>query len=62
LQGKSPLKERKKDKRGWGALSGVYIIAAGYKHAVTAPRVPPDPTIWKAIWTPKSIPKIDMFV
>jgi hypothetical protein len=62
LQGKSPLKERKKDKRGWGALSGIYTTAAGYQHTTTVPNVPPDLAIWKAIWTPKSIPKIDMFV
>jgi hypothetical protein len=62
LQGKSPLKERKKDKRGWGASSGIYTTAAGYQLTTSLPNVPPNPTIWKAIWTSKSIPKIDMFV
>jgi hypothetical protein len=62
LQGKTPLKERKKDKRGWGAQSGIYTTTTGYHHIVTIPNVPPDPTIWRAIWTAKSIPKIDMFV
>jgi hypothetical protein len=62
LQGKSPLKKRKKDKRGWGQRSGPYSTAAGYLHIASIPHVPPDPTIWKATWTTKSIPKIDMFI
>jgi hypothetical protein len=43
-------------------FSGFYTTAAGYQHTTVVPHVPPDPTIWKAIWTSKSIPKIDMFV
>jgi len=62
LQGKSPLKERKKDKRGWGTRSRIYTTTTGYQHIVSVPNVPPNPTIWRAIWTAKSIPKIDMFV
>jgi len=53
---KSLIKERKKDKRGWGSLSGKYTTTTGYKSFTTVPHVPPDPIIWK------SIPKIDMFV
>jgi hypothetical protein len=62
LQGKSLIKARKKDKRGWGSLSGNYTTTTGYKILTVVPHVPPDPTIWKSIWTSKSIPKIDMFV
>jgi hypothetical protein len=62
LQGKSPLKKRKKDKRGWGPFSGLYTTVAGYQHIAAVPHVPPDPTIWKSIWSSKSIPKIDMYV
>jgi len=58
LKGKSPLKEGKKDKRGWGVSSGVYSTTIGYHHTTAVPHVPPDP----AIWTYKSIPKIDLFV
>jgi hypothetical protein len=62
LQGKTPLKKRKKDKRGWGSFSGLYTTAAGYQHIATVPHVPPDPEIWKVFWSSKSIPKIDMYV
>jgi hypothetical protein len=62
LQWKSPLKNSKKDKRYWGALSGAYTIATGYKNLTEVPHVPLDPTIWRTIWTSKSIPKIDMFL
>jgi hypothetical protein len=58
----SLIKAMKKDKRGWGSHSGTYTTTAGYKSFTTVPHVPPDPTIWKAIWTSKSILKIDMFV
>jgi hypothetical protein len=61
LRQKSPLKETKKDKRGWEALSGIYTTIAGYQYIAVVPHVPPDPTIWKSIWTPKSIPKTYMF-
>jgi hypothetical protein len=62
LQGKSPLKKGKKDKRGWGTLFEIYTTVVGYQHTTIVPHIPPDPTIWKAIWTSKSIPKIDIFV
>jgi hypothetical protein len=62
LQGKSPLKKRGKYKRGWGTISGTYTTAAGYQLTNAHPNVPPNPTIWKAIWTSKSIPKIAMFI
>ena len=42
--------------------SVTYTIAAGYHLTNTHPNVPPNPTIWKAIWTSKSIPNIDMFI
>jgi ribonuclease HI len=62
LQGKTPLCEKRKDKIGWGHHAGPYTTAAGYSHLASTPHVPPDPVIWKAIWTVKSLPKIDMFV
>jgi hypothetical protein len=45
LQGKSLIKARKKDKRGWGSLSGSYTTTTGYKILTVVPHVPPDPTI-----------------
>jgi hypothetical protein len=62
FQGISPLKKGKKDKRGWGAISRIYTTAVGYQHTASVPHVSPDPTIWKSIWTSKSISKIDMVV
>jgi hypothetical protein len=62
LQGKTPLCEKRKDKIGWGHRAGPYTTVAGYSHLASTPQVPPDPVIWKAIWTVKSLPKIDMFV
>jgi hypothetical protein len=61
LQGKSPLKKRGKDKRGWGGNSGAYTTATRYHLIKALPTVPPNPGIWKAIWSSKTIPKIDMF-
>jgi hypothetical protein len=62
LQGKSPLKKRKKDKRVWGPFSGPYTIAIGYHYIAIVPHIPPDPAIWKVIWSSKSILKIDIYV
>jgi hypothetical protein len=62
LQGKSPLKKRKKYKRGWGHRSGPYTTTVGYLHIALVPHVPPDPAICKATWTTKLVPKIDMFI
>jgi hypothetical protein len=62
LQGKSLIKARKNDKRGWGSHTGSYTIEVGYKSFTKVPHVPTDPIIWKAIWTSKSIPKINMFI
>jgi hypothetical protein len=62
LQGKTPLCEKRKDKIGWGLHAGPYTIAVGYSQLASTPQVPPDPVIWKATWTVKSLPKIDMFV
>jgi hypothetical protein len=41
LKGKSPLKERKKDKRGWGVSSRVYSTTIGYHHTSSSPPCPP---------------------
>jgi hypothetical protein len=49
LQWKSLIRARKKEKRGWGSLSGSYTTVARYKSLTVIPHVPPDPTIWKAI-------------
>jgi hypothetical protein len=62
LKGKSPLKKKGKDERGWGGNSKPYTTAEGYCLIVNIPNVPPNPAIWKAIWQSKSIPKIDMFI
>jgi hypothetical protein len=61
LQGKSPLKASAKDKRGWGTTTRTYSTTIGYKSLQAIPHVPPDPTLWKTIWSHKEIPKIDMF-
>jgi hypothetical protein len=49
LQGKTPLKKRKKDKRGWGPFSVLYTTTTGYQHIAIVPHVPLDPAIWKSI-------------
>jgi hypothetical protein len=49
LQGKAPLKKKKKDERGWGGKSKAYTIAEGYHLITNVPNVLPNPTIWKAI-------------
>jgi ribonuclease HI len=57
-----PFCEKKKDKKGWGPRAGPYTTAVGYSQFGSVPQVLPNPAIWKAIWTVKSLPKIDMFV
>jgi hypothetical protein len=36
-------------------------MKSGYYHFAAIPHVPPNPAIWKAVWSQKSIPKVDMF-
>jgi len=62
LQGKTPLCEKRKDKIGWGLRAGPYTTIAGYSQLASTPHVPPHLVLWKAIWTAKSLLKIDMFV
>lgn len=62
LTGKAPLSERKQDKRGWGANSGLYTVAQGYKVLKNIPTVPTNPVVWIGIWKVKSISKIDLFM
>ena len=37
LQGFTPSSAKKKDKRGWGSLSGLYLAAAGYAALLAIP-------------------------
>jgi ribonuclease HI len=62
LQGKAPLKKKGKDERGWGRNAKAYTTAEGYHLITNVPNVLPNPTIWRAIWQSKSIPKIDLFI
>jgi hypothetical protein len=62
LHGKSPLRKRARDKRGWGKEAKPYSTALGYSTLLNLPLVPPNPAIWKAIWKFKTIPKIDLFL
>ena len=61
LQGKSPVKEGTRDKRGWGSNSGTYSSTEGYKKFQATPGAAPNPAIWKLLWENCFIPKIDMF-
>ena len=61
LQGKSPIKEGTRDKRGWGSNSGNYSSAEGYKKIQAIPFAAPNPAIWNFLWEKVFIPKIDMF-
>jgi len=49
------------DCRGWGSQVGVYSVAAGYRVLKAIPFVPPNPDVWKSIWSVKSLPKVDHF-
>ena len=61
LQGKSPIKEEIKDRRGWGNNSGNYSTSKGYKHIQAIPYAAPNPVAWNFIWSKTFIPKIDIF-
>eukprot|EP00253_Pinus_taeda_P035966 PITA_35966 len=61
LQGKAPLKDSAKDKRGWGSVTGSYSASEGYQSIMTILNVPPNPAQWKCIWDAPSLPKIDFF-
>ena len=61
LQGKSPLKEDSRDKRGWGHISGRYSASEGYKLFKAIPTAAPNLAIWNYLWTKAFIPKIDTF-
>jgi hypothetical protein len=62
LQGKAPLRKRGRDKRGWGRNAKPYSTALGYSTLLSLPHVPPNPVLWKSIWSFKTIPKIDVFL
>ena len=47
LQGKSPLREGARDRRGWGNNSGNYSASEGYKSIQAIPYVSPNPAVWK---------------
>jgi hypothetical protein len=62
LQGKAPLKKKGKDERGWGRNARAYTTAEGYQLFNSVPTAMPNLTLWKAIWKPRSLPKIDLFI
>jgi ribonuclease HI len=62
LQGKAPLRKRGKDERGWGRNAKPYSTSLGYSTFQNFPHVPPNPALWKSIWSLKTIPKIDLFL
>ena len=61
LQGKAPIKKNRRDRRGWGNLSGSYSTSEGYKISQAIPSVAPNPVVWKYLWSNPFIPKIDFF-
>jgi len=61
LQGKSPIKNNIKDKRGWGRKTGRYTTGEGYKLMEVIPYAAPNPGVWKFLWTTPFVPKIDFF-
>ena len=62
LQGRTPLREKKKDKIGWGSNAGIYTSARGYRHLVPSLQASQDSAAWKVIWVVKTLPKVDLFV
>jgi ribonuclease HI len=52
---------RKKEKRGWGSMSGSYSVVAGYVALQAIPWVAPDPSVWRNLWLLPSLPKLDLF-
>jgi hypothetical protein len=43
LQGKAPLNQAARDKRGWGTKSGSFTTAEGYQSLMAIPHVAPNP-------------------
>jgi len=62
LQGKAPLRKRGRDERGWGRNEKPYSTSLGYSTFQSLPHVPPNPALWKSIWSLKTIPKINLFL
>ena len=62
LQGKSPLREGDRDRRGWGSKSGNYSALEGYENLQEIPYVVPNPVVWKYLWSRTFVPKIDLFL
>ena len=61
LQGKYPIKEGTRDKRGWGNNTGNYTSTEGYKNIHAIPYAAPNSVVWKFLWSKPFIPKIDIF-
>jgi ribonuclease HI len=61
LQGKTPLNQVARDKRGWGTKSGSFTSVEGYQTLMAVPHAAPNPILWKYVWSTLSIPKVDLF-
>jgi hypothetical protein len=62
LQGKAPLKKKGKDERGCGRNARSYTTTEGYQLFNSVPTAMPNLTLWKAIWKPRSLPKINLII
>jgi hypothetical protein len=62
LQRKDPLKKAGKDERGWGSKAQAYTTAEGYQLLNSVSTALPNPTLWKAVWNYRSLPKVDLFI
>ena len=59
LQGKAPIHQREKDRRGWWEL-GEYTVKEGYK-LLEETMMPQESRKWKKVWNPLGIPKVNRF-
>jgi hypothetical protein len=59
ISGSAPVHLSKKDDRSWGKEG--YTVKSGYKQLLEDNGIPPKSTIWKEIWNPNSLPKINIF-
>jgi hypothetical protein len=55
----APVHLTKADERSWGKEG--YTVKSGYKQLLEDNDIPPKSTIWREIWNPNSLPKINIF-
>lgn len=59
ISGSAPVDLSKKDDISWGKEG--YTVKSGYKQLLEDNGIPPKSTVWKEIWNPNNLPKINIF-